>query len=137
LHLSDRQVRRLRRRFEAEGAEGLLHRLRLRVAALLTPRTGTSMTAMPPRSCLPSKDVKESAKRGLTRRPEQTIPNSADQERAREQARLDAAYEAREAPGRARELQQIYDSACDSGRSASATPALLLQCQALYNRGAR
>src|SRR5712691_11528755 len=49
LHLSDRQVRRLRRRFETEGAEGLLHRsrgrpsprrlvqrLRQRVAALLT-----------------------------------------------------------------------------------------------------
>jgi len=28
LHLSDRQVRRLRRRFETEGAEGLLHRSR-------------------------------------------------------------------------------------------------------------
>src|SRR6266581_2507687 len=49
LHLSDRQVRRLRRRFETEGAEGLVHRsrgrpsrrrlarrLRQRVAALLT-----------------------------------------------------------------------------------------------------
>src|ERR1700730_12617820 len=49
LHLSDRQGRRLRRRFEAAGAEGLLHRsrgrpslrrlarrLRQRVAALLT-----------------------------------------------------------------------------------------------------
>src|SRR5216684_5691620 len=49
LHLSDRQVRRLRRRFETEGAEGLLHRsrgrpsprrlarrLRQRVAGLLT-----------------------------------------------------------------------------------------------------
>jgi transposase len=49
LHLSDRQVRRLRRRFEAEGAEGLLHRgrgrssprrlvsrLRQQVARLLT-----------------------------------------------------------------------------------------------------
>jgi transposase len=51
LHLSNRQVRRLRRRFEAEGAEGLLHRsrgrpslrrlarrLHQRVAALLTTR---------------------------------------------------------------------------------------------------
>src|SRR6267143_3231197 len=49
LHLSDRQVRRLRRRFETEGAEGLVHRsrgrpsgrrlarrLHQRVAALLT-----------------------------------------------------------------------------------------------------
>jgi transposase len=49
LHLSERQVRRLRRRFETKGAEGLLHRsrgrpslrrlaqrLRQRVAALLT-----------------------------------------------------------------------------------------------------
>ena len=51
LHLSERQVRRLRRRFETEGAEGLVHRsrgrpsrrrlaqrLRQRVAALLTTR---------------------------------------------------------------------------------------------------
>src|SRR6266478_1099260 len=50
LHLSERQVRRLRRRFEAAGAKGLLHRsrgrpslrrlarrLRQRVATLLTP----------------------------------------------------------------------------------------------------
>ncbi len=49
LHLSERQIRRLRRRFETKGAEGLLHRsrgrpslrrlaqrLRQRVAALLT-----------------------------------------------------------------------------------------------------
>jgi hypothetical protein len=51
LHLSDRQVRRLRRRFKTEGAEGLLHcsrgrpsprrlarRLRQRIAALLFRR---------------------------------------------------------------------------------------------------
>jgi transposase len=49
LHVSERQVRRLRRRFEAQGAEGLLHRSRgqpspRRVAARLRQRVATLLT---------------------------------------------------------------------------------------------
>src|SRR5882672_2111055 len=48
-HLSDRQVRRLRRRFETEGAEGLLHRSRgrpspRRLARRLRQRVATLLT---------------------------------------------------------------------------------------------
>ncbi len=44
LHVSDRQVRRLRRRFDAEGAEGLPHRSR-GTRRLLELRTRHSVAA--------------------------------------------------------------------------------------------
>jgi transposase len=49
LHVSDRHVRRLRRRFEAQGAEGLLHRSRgrpspRRLASRLRQRVATLLT---------------------------------------------------------------------------------------------
>jgi len=47
LHLSERQVRRLRRRFEAEGADGLLHRSRGRPSPRrLAPRVRQQVAAL-------------------------------------------------------------------------------------------